>query len=157
MGESENNTLDVIKDKLQLILDKSFKERYRRKIDVYSDRLNFACPCCGDSSTDIRKKRGNLYLDSLSYHCYNCGEHMGVNALLHRFGEDLSNEDKIVVHEIQQNSKKFEKRVSSGQGSMTMTLLEKLGVPKMIFFKQLGIISPYKDQFASTYLKSRMN
>lgn len=156
MSESENTTLDVIKGKLQLILDKSFKERYRRKIDVYSDRLNFACPCCGDSSTDIRKKRGNLYLDSLSYHCYNCGEHMGINALLHRFGEDLSNEDKIVVHEIQQNAKKFEKRVSSGQGSMTMTLLEKLGVPKMIFFKQLGIISPYKDTVASSYLKSRM-
>ena len=156
MGESENNTLEIIKSKLQLILDKSFKERYRRKIDVYSDRLNFACPVCGDSSTDVRKKRGNLYLDSLSYHCYNCACHMGVNALLHRFGEELSNEDKIVVHEIQQNSKKFEKRVSSGQSSMTMTLLEKLGVPKMIFFKQLGIISPYKDQFASNYLKSRM-
>ena len=156
MSESENTTLDVIKGKLQLILDKSFKERYRRKIDVYSDRLNFACPVCGDSSTDIRKKRGNLYLDSLSYHCYNCSCHMGVNALLHRFGEDLSNEDKIVVHEIQQNAKKFEKRVSTGQGSMTMTLLEKLGVPKMIFFKQLGIISPYKDPVASSYLKSRM-
>ena len=81
---------------------------------------------------------------------------MGVNALLHKFGEDLSNEDKIVVHEIQQNTKKFEKRVSSGQGSMSMTLLDKLGVPKMIFFKQLGIISPYKNERASSYLKSRM-
>ena len=156
IGESENNTLDTIKGKLQIILNNSFKERYRRKIDVYSDRLNFACPICGDSVSDVRKKRGNLYIDSLSYHCYNCGCHMGVNALLHKFGEDLSNEDKIVVHEIQQNTKKFEKRVSSGQGSMSMTLLDKLGVPKMIFFKQLGIISPYKNERASSYLKSRM-
>ena len=156
IGESENNTLDTIKGKLQIILDNSFKERYRRKIDVYSDRLNFACPVCGDSVSDVRKKRGNLYIDSLSYHCYNCGCHMGVNALLHRFGEDLSNEDKIVVHEIQQNAKKFERRVSSGQGSMSMTLLEKLGVPKMIFFKQLGIISPYKNERVSSYLKGRM-
>lgn len=156
IGESENNTLDTIKGKLQIILNNSFKERYRRKIDVYSDRLNFACPICGDSVSDVRKKRGNLYIDSLSYHCYNCGCHMGVNALLHKFGEDLSNEDKIVVHEIQQNAKKFEKRVSSGQGSMSMTLLDKLGVPKMIFFKQLGIISPYKNERASSYLKSRM-
>ena len=156
IGESENNTIDVIKDKLQLILNRSFKESYRRKIDVYHDRLSFCCPCCGDSRTDIRKKRGNLYLDSLSFHCYNCSEHMGVNALLHRVGEDLSNEDKIVVHEIQQNAKKFERRVSSGQGSMSMTLLEKLGVPKMIFFKQLGIISPYKNERVSSYLKGRM-
>lgn len=156
IGESENNTLDTIKGKLQIILDNSFKERYRRKIDVYSDRLNFACPVCGDSVSDVRKKRGNLYIDSLSYHCYNCGCHMGVNALLHRFGEDLSNEDKIVVHEIQQNAKKFERRVASGQSSsMSMNLLNKLAVPKMIFFKQLGIISPYKNERASTYLKSR--
>ena len=155
LGESENNTIDVIKNKLQIILDRSFKERYRKKIDVYSDRLNFACPVCGDSVSDVRKKRGNLYLDSLSYHCYNCGCHMGVNSLLHRFGEDLSNEDKIVVHEIQQNSKKFEKRSSSSQTSMSFKLLEKVGVPKMILFKQLGIISPYKNNRVSEYLKSR--
>jgi len=156
IGDSENNTLDVIKGKLQIILDRSFKERYRRKIDVYSDRLNFACPVCGDSHSDVRKKRGNLYLNSLSYHCYNCGEHMGINSLLHRFGEDLSNEDKIVVHEIQQNSKKFERKTSTSQSSMSFNLLEKAGVPKMIFFKQLGIISPYKNERVSTYLKSRM-
>ena len=155
IGESENNTLDVIKGKLQIILDHSFKERYKRKIDVYSDRLNFACPICGDSVSDVRKKRGNLYLDTLGYHCYNCGCHMGVNSLLHRFGEDLSNEDKIVVHEIQQNNKKFEKRSSSSQSSMAFTLLEKVGVPKMILFKQLGIISPYKNIRVSEYLKGR--
>lgn len=156
IGDSENNVLDIIKGKLQLILNRSFKEPYRRKIDVYHDRLSFCCPCCGDSKTDIRKKRGNLYLDSLSFHCYNCSEHMGINSLLHRFGEDLSSEDKIVVHEIQQSSKKFEKRVSSSQSSMSMTLLEKLAIPKMILFKQLGIISPYKNERVSSYLKSRM-
>lgn len=156
MGESKHNTIDVIKDKLQLILNRSFKEPYRRKIDVYHDRLSFCCPFCGDSKTDIRKKRGNLYLDSLSFHCYNCSAHMGVNSLLHSFGEDLSSEDKIVVHEIQQNAKKFEKRVSSTQSSMSMTLLDKLAIPKMILFKQLGITSPYKNERASSYLKSRM-
>ena len=156
IGDSENNVLDIIKGKLQVILNNSFKEPYRRKLDIYHDRINMCCPCCGDSRTDIRKKRGNLYLDTLVYHCYNCGEHMGINTLLHRFGEDLSSEDKIVVHEIQQSSKKFEKRVSSSQSSMSMTLLEKLAIPKMILFKQLGIISPYKNERASSYLKSRM-
>lgn len=157
MKES-NNTIEVIKDKLQNILNKKFaNDSYiKRKIDVYHDRLNFSCICCGDSLSDIRKKRGNLYLDTLVYHCYNCGEHMGINTLLHRFGEELSNEDKIAVHEIQQNAKKFEKRVSSSQSSMSMTLLDKLAIPKNILFRQLGIISPYKDVTASNYLKSRM-
>ena len=158
MGDSDNNTLDNIKNKIQEILNKKFaNDSYiKRKIDVYHDRLNFSCVCCGDSLSDIRKKRGNLYLDTLVYHCYNCGEHMGINTLLHRFGEELSNEDKIVVHEIQQNAKKFEKRVSSSQSSMSMTLLDKLAIPKDILFRQLGIISPYKDVTASNYLKSRM-
>ena len=155
LGESENNTIETIKNKLQSILKRSFKEPYRQKLDIYHDRINFCCPLCGDSVSDIRKKRGNLYLDSLSVHCYNCGSHMGINSFLHRFGEDLSNEDKITVHEIQQNAKKFEKRVSS-QSSMSMTLLEKVAIPKMILFKQLGIISPYKKEKASSYLKSRM-
>ena len=158
IGDSENNTLDNIKNKIQEILNKKFaNDSYiKRKIDVYHDRLNFSCICCGDSLSDIRKKRGNLYLDTLVYHCYNCGEHMGINTLLHRFGEELSNEDKIVVHEIQQNTKKFERRVSSTQSSMSITLLDKLAIPKDILFRQLGIISPYKDVTASNYLKSRM-
>ena len=158
IGDSDNNTLDNIKNKIQEILNKKFaNDSYiKRKIDVYHDRLNFSCVCCGDSLSDVRKKRGNLYLDTLVYHCYNCGEHMGINALLHRFGEELSNEDKIAVHEIQQNAKKFEKKVSSSQSSMSMTLLDKLAIPKDILFKQLGIISPYKDVTASNYLKSRM-
>lgn len=154
--DSENSTLENIKDKIQVILNRSFKERYRQKIDFYSNRWNFACPCCGDSSTDIRKKRGNLFLDSLSYHCYNCGEHMGINSFLNRFDESLSNEDKIAVHEIQQNSKKFERRTSQQQSSMSMSILERVAIPKSILFKSLGVVTPYKNEFASDYLKSRM-
>ncbi len=158
MTDNENITLENIKDKLQNILNKKFaNDSYiKRRIDVYHDRLNFSCVCCGDSLSDVRKKRGNLYLDTLVYHCYNCGEHMGINTLLHRFGEELSSEDKITVHKIQQNSKKFERRVSGSQSSMSMTLLDRLAIPKMILFKQLGIISPYKNERASSYLKSRM-
>lgn len=158
MMEDTSQILDNIKQKLQVILNNKFsKENYiRRKIDIYHDRWNFCCPYCNDSRTDVRKKRGNFYLDSLKFFCFNCGHSVGINKFLSDFGEDLSNEDKIVVHEIQQNSKKFEKRVSSSQGSMSMTLLEKVGIPKMILFKQLGIISPYKNPKASSYLKSRI-
>ena len=158
IGDSENNTLDNIKNKIQEILNKKFaNDSYiKRKIDVYHDRLNFSCPYCGDSRSDVRKKRGNLYLDSLRFHCFNCSNSAGINRFLSDFNEELSNEDKIAVHEIQQNAKKFEKRVSSTQSSMSMTLLDKLAIPKDILFKQLGIISPYKDVTASNYLKSRM-
>lgn len=158
MTDSENTTIENIKGKIQNILNKKFaNDSYiKRKIDVYHDRLNFACVYCNDSRTDVRKKRGNLYLDSLRYHCFNCSHSTGVNRLLSDFGEELSIDDRVVIHEIQQNAKKFERKVSGNQASMSMTLLDKLAIPKMILFKQLGIISPYKNQEVSNYLKSRM-
>lgn len=147
--------IDNIKDKLQIVLNRNFKTPYRRKIDVYQDRLNLCCPICGDSVHDGRKKRGNLYLDSMSYHCYNCGAHYGINSLLERFGEELSGEDRVVIHEIQQSSKKFERKSTSHQSSMTLTLLSNLAVPKQIFFKANNLVTPYKNEFCSTYLKGR--
>lgn len=43
-----------------------------------SGRLNLACPYCGDSSRDDSKKRGNIFWDTLQFHCYNCGAHADV-------------------------------------------------------------------------------
>lgn len=41
--------------------------------DEDPDKLNFACPYCGDSAKDANKKRGNLYLTTNNYKCYNDG------------------------------------------------------------------------------------
>lgn len=37
------------------------------------DKINFRCPCCGDSRKSSTKKRGWLYLNNSSYYCFNCG------------------------------------------------------------------------------------
>lgn len=151
-----NEVLDSVKVKLEKILKKNFTNLYRRKIDVYPDRWNFCCPFCGDSVNDNRKKRGNLYLNSMSYHCYNCGCHYGIISFLHQFDEEMTGEDKVVIHEIQQNSKKFERRYNCSKStSIIYQLLEQLAIPKGIFFKVNDLVSPYKNLFASEYLKSR--
>lgn len=152
----QNQVLDNIRTKLEKILKSNFKNGYRQKIDIYPDRWNFACPICGDSVSDNRKKRGNLYLNSMSYHCYNCGCHYGINSFLKRFDEELNNDDKIFIHEIQQNSKKFERRYGSSKStSIIYNLLEQLAIPKKIFFKVNGLVSPYKQDFARKYLTYR--
>ena len=152
----QNQVLDNVKVKLEKILKSSFTNRYRQKIDIYPDRWNFCCPFCGDSVNDNRKKRGNLYLDSMSYHCYNCGCHYGINSFLRKFDEELSSEDKILVHEIQQNSKKFERKFGASKAtSITYQILDKLAIPKNIFFKANNLVSPYKNSFASNYLNFR--
>ena len=48
-----------IKTILQNILNKEFSVVSKRKISDFHDRLNFACPYCGDSK-NAYKKRGNL-------------------------------------------------------------------------------------------------
>lgn len=145
-----------MKVKISRILSSSFDNKYRQKIDLYPDRWNFACPICGDSVNDNRKKRGNLYLNSMSYHCYNCGCHYGVNSFLRKFDDELSNEDKVFVHEIQQNSKKFERRYGASKStSVIYNLMDQLAIPKSIFFKVNGLTTPYQGGFATDYLLSR--
>lgn len=151
-----NETLENIKTKIEKILKSNFDNGYRRKIDIYPDRWNFACPICGDSVNDNRKKRGNLYLNSMGYHCYNCGCHYGINSFLKKFGDELGDDDKVFVHEIQQNSKKFERRYGGTKSSSIIyTLLNQLAIPKKIFFKVNGLVSPYKVKFVSDYLNNR--
>ena len=49
--------------KLQEILQHEFRGiPYKQQIKKTIDGLNFACPFCGDSATDIRKKRAHFIL-----------------------------------------------------------------------------------------------
>lgn len=156
-SDSENTLLDNIEEKIQRILDSKFSKDsfHKRQIDHYSDRINFACPFCGDSLRDPRKKRFNIYLNSLSCHCFNCNHHSGINSFLKQFDEELSLEDKLQVHEIQQSSKKFERKMSSNHSSFSFQLLDKLAVPKSILFDMLKLSTPYKSKECSDYLNSR--
>ena len=154
---SENTLLDNIEKKVQRILNSKFARDsfHKRQIDHFSDRINFACPFCGDSLRDPRKKRFNIYLNSLSCHCFNCNHHSGINSFLKQFDEELSMEDKIQVHEIQQTSKKFERRISTNQSSFAFQLLDKLAIPKSVLFGMMKLIAPYKSKECSDYLNSR--
>ena len=65
--------------KIQDFVKDLLKNRFPRQIlkqkvyDTDPDKLNFACPYCGDSEKDHTKKRGNLYLSTNAYKCFNDG------------------------------------------------------------------------------------
>lgn len=53
------------------------------------DKVNFRCPCCGDSQKSSTKKRGWLYLANSSYYCFNCGTSLpGIKLLQLLSGSD---------------------------------------------------------------------
>lgn len=62
-----------IRELLDDILRKEFAGNIgKQKIYEAGNRLNISCPYCGDSS-NAKKKRGNFYVDTLTYKCYNGG------------------------------------------------------------------------------------
>lgn len=88
-----------IKQVIQRILDKEFPSKNRRKIVEYEDRFNFCAPCCGDSHKNEYKKRGNLYLNKLRYICFNCGKSMTFDRLCKDFNEMLDPDKKLEMIE----------------------------------------------------------
>lgn len=60
---------------VETLLRKRFHDNLeKQKIEDDTDRkINFACPICGDSEKKSSKKRGNLYLDTCAYKCFNDG------------------------------------------------------------------------------------
>lgn len=52
--------------------------------------IHVRCPICGDSKKNSRKKRGYFYLESCSFHCFNCGVSMSGMKLLESIaGQDF--------------------------------------------------------------------
>lgn len=75
---------NYIKGLVQAVLNKEFANARKRKINDYNDRLNIACPYCGDSHNNVNAKRGNLYFNRLFYVCFNCD----MKTTLDRFCKD---------------------------------------------------------------------
>lgn len=76
---------------VQKILDKEFpNDPVKRRMRLYPDRINFACPVCGDSANNSTKKRGNIILRGRFanlYKCHNCGASMSIMNFLKRYDD----------------------------------------------------------------------
>lgn len=66
---------EEIKQFVETVLRKRFHDNFEKQRinDNNDNKLNFACPICGDSKIKSSKKRGNLYFDSAAYKCWNDG------------------------------------------------------------------------------------
>jgi hypothetical protein len=91
-------SVDRVKGIVSSALLKFFgNDSQRLKVYQGGNRLNFCCPYCGDSK-DAKKKRGNLYLDTLTYKCYNGG--CGVFKNLNQFTRDFEIQSMLSSDEI---------------------------------------------------------
>lgn len=157
MCELDDKLKNSIVNKIQSILNKQFNnEPAKRQMKNNKKCLSFACPICGDSAKDFHKKRGTLYWNDLYFHCFNCGEHMSLNALLKHYDSSFEGTDKITVtNYINENH-----ALSVGSDSVDFYLfekIEKLAIP----FEQFSVyfnaekINEHTYR-AYPYLKSRL-
>ena len=93
---SSTSNIDLtpeLKEKIKVLLKevvvKSHTNRNKQMIKDMSGRLNLACPYCGDSTKDDNMKRGNLFWNTLQYHCFNCDYHTNIYYFLKDFGVQL--------------------------------------------------------------------
>lgn len=88
-----------IKSLLQKIIDKEFSNSTKRRINDYSDRLNFACCYCGDSHKNNHAKRGNLYFNRLVFICFNCDKKTTFDRMCKDFNEQIDPDKKLEMIE----------------------------------------------------------
>jgi hypothetical protein len=143
-------------DKVIRVLHHSHSHSEKKQIIEGRDRLNFACPYCGDSTDSTRKKRGNLYWNDLYVHCYNCSAHVSLDTFLKDFDENFEGDERVeVLNYIKENKKS----VSYGE-SLDFYLFEKIKELALTFDElALGFnIYPINalTYRAYPYLKSRL-
>lgn len=97
----DKQILNDIINNIKIILDKVFKSNEKKIIINRTHSLNFSCPYCEDSAITPRKRRGNLYLDSFYYHCFNCGSHKSYISFLKDFDIDINTLNKNDLNIIQ--------------------------------------------------------
>jgi predicted RNA-binding Zn-ribbon protein involved in translation (DUF1610 family) len=87
-----------ILNSLKAILNKAHTNPTKKEIKDFSDRLNFACPICGDSEKIESKKRGNIYLNNLMFKCFNCGHYGSFIKLCENYNVPIDIEKRIELY-----------------------------------------------------------
>lgn len=143
-------------DKIVRVLYNNHSHHEKRRILEGRDRLNFACPYCGDSSSSSNKKRGNLYWNDLYIHCYNCSAHVSLDSFLKDFNVNFEGEDRVeLLNYIKENKKSF----SLGE-SLDFYLFDKIKELSLTFDELSVAFNIYPINSltyrAYPYLKSRL-
>lgn len=151
--------IQTIKEKLQPILNKTFSNSpLKKEIHECHDRIEFACPYCGDSMKSDRKRRGNIILKKKFanfFKCHNCGEFKRVDQFFKEWDQEL---DLSVINYITNNINNFD---SSFNKDFDLGVLvdtekfEKFAITREFFKKVLNFQEAH-DSEISYWLKKRL-
>lgn len=144
---------------LQIILNTRFPENLaKQRIRVRKDRINFACPYCGDSMKNNYKKRGNLILLGIHAHhfkCFNCGEFKRTD----KFFEDYkTNLDLSLINYISKGIVDFHSHTNTKYDMslfLDMESIDKYAIDRQEFLNYFKL-KEAKESLVWTWLKNRL-
>lgn len=148
---------EIIYNSIENILQKEFglsNEKANIKYGIDHDRINFACPYCGDSTKSDKKKRGNLYWDSLGYHCFNCGKHTDAPSLLKDFDVDIEKESFLNFKSLTKNLK--DKKNNVDKKGIYFEYLRNYGIPLDKLEKEYNLFNIEDSKNVYNWCKSRI-
>lgn len=90
---------EFITNRLSSVLAKAHSNLHKREIKFFPERMNVACPICGDSEKSSTKKRGNLYYKNLMYKCFNCGRFTSFTKLCEHFSVDIPLDKRLQLYD----------------------------------------------------------
>jgi len=150
LSETIDKTLNIeeYKERIISLLTPILQERFvgipsKQNIKVHRDRINFACPYCGDSMQSSHKKRGNIILEgkhSGFYKCFNCGEFKSVTRFFKEYKVNLKLD---VVNYISENTGNFS-TTSSGRYDVSLLMdvetIERYAIDRSELKQSFGLV-----------------
>lgn len=126
INEDSGLNIDNIINKVKILLDKNFNIKQKKEIKYYPNknnpkRINFACPVCGDSESNMNAKRGNLYPRNLYYRCFNCDHRSSFITLCEKFNIKFDPKEKLDLYTYIDNN-----TFSKDENQSVITVLDKL-------------------------------
>ena len=152
ISEAQKNQ---ITSRVESVLRENFSGP-KSEVKFHRDRLNFACPYCGDS-TNIHKKRANIYWKNLIYHCFNdgCSKHTNLVSFLRDYNKAVQSTDDLSFYldYIRQNQV-----VVVTKEYLEVNVFQSLkdnSIPLDVVKKKLRLLSPSENMKIEKYLKAR--
>lgn len=157
MADLRKDIIEIVED----ILNKEHKDTEKRRLEKSKeDKLEMACPCCGDSRTNSSKKRGILYLDSFKYYCWNgdcSAKYWSIFKFFKHFGKKLNNLEQISeISKVIEKSKRQRKPTKLIDSSEYFEFLYTNSIPIIDLEKHYGLLDSNICQWGNEFLKGRL-
>lgn len=88
---------NYIKEVVQKIINSQFSDPLKRRTIDHYERINFACPYCGDSIKNKSAKRGNIWYNKLIYICFNCDKKTNFTKFCKDFNHTIDPDKRLEI------------------------------------------------------------